>query len=345
MAPSRDPETRDLIKRLHAERRRRKQRRLLLAGLGSVVLLAAVIAAVFAALSTGDDGAAGPGSSAVATTGPSSSAVAGTSPASRPPTTGGTTVSSMSPSSTGTSDTGTVTTVPTTPTTVPTTPTTVPTTPATGNPLMGKVVVIDPGHQAHANPELEPIGPGSSRRKAKVSGGTSGVVTHTPESELALAVGLKLRHALQARGITVIMTRMTQDVDISNIERARIANQAGADLFVRLHANGSPNQSVHGLFVLYPASIKGWTDDIAAASKEAATLVLRELIAATGAQDRGLQERSDLTGFNWSDVPVVLAEMGYMTNPAEDRLLATPAYEDKLVEGFVRAIVQFLERK
>ena len=204
------------------------------------------------------------------------------------------------------------------------------------------MIAIDPGHQARANGALEPIGPGSTRKKAKVSSGTSSVLTGIPESEVALAVGLKLQDALEARGIEIVMTRTTQDVDISNMARAELENKAGADLTVRLHANGSGDRSVHGLFTLYPASIKGWTDDIAAASKRAAIIAQRELIAATGAQDRGLQERSDLTGFNWSDVPVILVEMGFMSNPTEDKQLRTPAYQDKIVQGLVQAIVEFL---
>ncbi|MCE5254466.1 MAG: N-acetylmuramoyl-L-alanine amidase [Actinomycetia bacterium] len=209
-------------------------------------------------------------------------------------------------------------------------------------PRAGKVVVIDPGHQADGNPATEPVGPGSSDYKAKVSSGTSGVATGTPESELVLAVALKLRDALLAHGIEVVMTRTTEDGDLSNIERAQIANSAGADLFVRIHADGSDDAATSGIHVLYPASIKGWTDDIAAASKEAAALAQRELIAATGAVDRGLDARSDMTGFNWSDVPVILPEIGFMTNPAEDRLLATTAYQDKIVAGLVRAILAFL---
>jgi N-acetylmuramoyl-L-alanine amidase len=178
--------------------------------------------------------------------------------------------------------------------------------------------------------------------KAKVSSGTAGVVTGIPESELNLVVGLKLRDALEASGVKVIMTRTTQDVRISNIERVQIANDAGADLFVRIHADGSDNQSAQGIHVLYPASIKGWTDDIAAASKIAAQLAQRELIAATGAKDRGIDARDDMTGFNWSDVPAIIPEMGFMTNPEEDRLLATDSYRDKIVKGLTRAILSFL---
>jgi N-acetylmuramoyl-L-alanine amidase len=206
----------------------------------------------------------------------------------------------------------------------------------------GKVVVIDPGHQAHGDSSLEPVGPGSSDKKAKVSDGTSGVATGTPESALVLAVSLKLRDALEARGVKVVMTRTTQDVNLSNIQRAEIANRAGADLFVRVHADGATTAATAGIHVLYPVSINGWTDDIAVASKKAASLAQRELIAATGANDRGIDARSDMSGFNWSDVPAIIPEIGFMTNATEDRLLATAAYQDKIVAGLTRAIVSFL---
>ncbi|MCX8032463.1 MAG: N-acetylmuramoyl-L-alanine amidase [Thermoleophilia bacterium] len=214
--------------------------------------------------------------------------------------------------------------------------------PVTAGASTSKVVVIDPGHQAKANCETEPIGPGSSTRKAKVSSGTAGVSTGIPESQLVLTIGLKLRDSLLAHGIRVVMTRTTQDVNLSNIERAQIANQAKADLFVRIHADGSDNPATRGIHVLYPASIKGWTDDIASESRRAALLAQEALVAATGAVDRGVDARSDLTGFNWSDVPVILAEIGFMTNPDEDRLLATEDYQDKIVGGFTKAILAFL---
>jgi N-acetylmuramoyl-L-alanine amidase len=205
------------------------------------------------------------------------------------------------------------------------------------------VVVIDPGHQAAANYDQEPVGPGSTTTKAKVSSGTASVNTGAPESALVLAVGLKLRDALEAYGIEAVMTRTAQEVDVSNVERAQIANQAGADLFVRVHADGSTDSSVNGVLVLYPASIAGWTDDIGAQSTRAATLALQELVAATGARSRGLSARSDLAGFNWSDVPVFLPEIGLMTNPTEDALLATDAYQNKIVQGLTRAILSYLD--
>jgi N-acetylmuramoyl-L-alanine amidase len=209
-------------------------------------------------------------------------------------------------------------------------------------PDTGLVVVIDPGHQAVPDLTLEPVGPGSTDMKAKVSSGTAGVATGTPESELALTLGLKLRDALEAEGIHVVMTRTTNDVNISNMQRAQLANQAGADLFVRVHADGSTNANTHGIHVLYPESIAGWTDDIAVPSKAAAALALQELVAATGAVNLGLVVRADMTGFNWSDVPAIIPEVGFMTNSAEDRLMATGAYQDKIVQGLTKAILGFL---
>jgi N-acetylmuramoyl-L-alanine amidase len=205
-----------------------------------------------------------------------------------------------------------------------------------------KLVVIDPGHQLYANNALEPVGPGSTTMKAKVSGGTASYNTGSPESALVLKVGLKLRDALKSYGLDVVMTRETQNVNISNAQRAQAANAAGADLFVRIHADGSTNSTVNGVLMLYPATIKGWTDDIASESARGANIALQEMVKATGAKNRGLSARSDLAGFNWSDVPTFLPEIGLMTNPTEDGLLATDAYQDKIVAGLTKAILCFL---
>ncbi len=316
MAAPRRPETKELIRTLHSKRRRRRVTRLALTGSVAVAVLAAVIAgAVLAADRLGG------------TTQTTASVMAAVS------TTVRSTTTSEAPPTTATTQQASTTTQSTPPTT------------SENAWLSGKVVAVDPGHQSRADYELEPIGPGSSTEKARVSSGTASPTTGTPESEVTLAVGLKLRDALEALGIEVVMTRTTQDVDVPNSERARIANEASADLAVRLHCDGATDESVHGLFTLYPASIKGWTDDIAAESKKAAQIVQDAVIAATGAKDRGTQERSDLTGFNWSDVPDILIEMGFMTNAAEDKLLESDRYQDKIVQGLVDGIVEYLKTK
>src|SRR5262245_28968694 len=192
------------------------------------------------------------------------------------------------------------------------------------------VVVLDPGHDLKANLRTEPIGPGSATRKILDGGGTSGVVTGIREADLNLAVALRLRTLLRHAGVRVVMTRTTTSgPSMGNVARADIANRNHAALFLRIHADGAPSHSAAGTHTLYPALHAGWTDDVYAASKRAARIVQRELVRSLDVPDRGLQERSDYTGFNWSDVPVILVEMGFMTNPAEDRLLATDAYRQR----------------
>jgi N-acetylmuramoyl-L-alanine amidase len=333
--PVRERETRDLIQRLQAKRQRRRKQRLVMVGIGGVVVVALLVAvAILVASGSGEqDGPVGP--SATLNTGGNTTTTGAATTADATTTTADATTTTAIADTTTTSQV-TTTSKATTTTVKPSPASTTATRPT------GVVVVIDPGHQAKGDSSTEPVGPGSSEKKAKVSSGTAGVVTGTPESELVLTIALKLRDALASHGVEVVMTRTGQNVNISNIQRAQIANDAGADLFVRIHADGADSASTAGIHVLYPVSIEGWTDDIAAASKSAAALAQRELIAATGANDRGIDARSDMTGFNWSDVPVILPEIGFMTNAAEDRLLATAAYQDKIVLGLTRAILSFL---
>jgi N-acetylmuramoyl-L-alanine amidase len=207
------------------------------------------------------------------------------------------------------------------------------------------VVVVDPGHDLRANADTEPIAPGSSMRKIKDGGGTHGVASGLREAELNLKVGLLLRRMLERAGVKVVMTRTrTAATSMGNIARARIANRAGAGLFLRIHADGSTDPSARGTHTLYPALRRGWTDDVYSESKRAARIVQRDLRAALGFPDRGLQERSDFTGFNWADVPVILVEMGFMTNPTDDRLLATRAYQRRAALGLCRGTQRFLGR-
>jgi N-acetylmuramoyl-L-alanine amidase len=205
----------------------------------------------------------------------------------------------------------------------------------------GPVVCLDPGHQAVANTGPEPIGPGASETKPKVTNGATGVRSGTPEHEVALAIALKVKRRLEAAGVAVVMTRSAASVDISNAARARVANESGADLFVRIHADGSTNAGHHGVTTLYPAGNE-WVAPIAERSLRAAALVHRETIRATGANDRSIIGRGDIAGFNWATVPSVLVETGFLTNPAEDRMLNDPAYQDTLASGIARGVLIYL---
>lgn len=204
------------------------------------------------------------------------------------------------------------------------------------------VICIDAGHQSKGNNAKEPVGPGSRTLKAKVSSGTQGVSTNIPEYKLTLEVALKLEKALQ-NDYRITMIRRTHNVDISNSERATRCNQAGADLALRLHADGSNNRSVQGMSFLYPSASSPFTKNIATQSLEIANILSRAVLKETQANSRGIVPRSDLTGFNWSKVPVVLIEMGFMTNPKEDKKLSEAAYQDKIVKGIKEGLDSYFK--
>lgn len=200
------------------------------------------------------------------------------------------------------------------------------------------LVCLDPGHGTAPaiGRQTEPIGPGSSQRKIKDGGGAPG------EAPVALAIAQRTRAILQRDGYRVAMTRTGPGYTGGNVARARFCNVRHAALMVRIHADGSTDASRHGVHTLYPALRRGWTDDIYASSLRAARKVQTAVVRQTGARDIGLVPRSDLTGFNWADVPAVLVEAGFMTNPAEGRLLRTSMYQLKVARGIAAGTKAFL---
>ena len=216
---------------------------------------------------------------------------------------------------------------------------------ATGIPKLDptNVVVIDAAHQRKGNSEKEPIGPGASETKAKVAGGTSGATSGLKEYELTLMVAEKLQAELQERGYQVIMVRTSHDVDMSNSERAQVANDAAADAFIRIHANGSENTSVHGAMTICQTASNPYNADFHEQSKSLSEKVLDALVAETGCKKQYVWETDTMSGINWCQVPVTIVEMGYMTNPEEDTLMATEDYQEKIADGIANGIDQFLE--
>ncbi len=209
--------------------------------------------------------------------------------------------------------------------------------------LSGKIICIDPGHCVFGSNYQEPVAPGSTVTKPAFVSGTSGAVY--TEEQLNLIVGLKLEQRLAELGAEVLMTRRTAECELSNVGRAEFANKAGAALVVRLHADGSENSGVSGMSMLIPTGDHISDRELLDKSHRAGELILEQAALSTGAQNRGLSPRSDMTGFNWSTVPVVLLEMGFMTNPEEDAALSTEEYQDKIVDGIVNGLEMYFEEE
>jgi N-acetylmuramoyl-L-alanine amidase len=206
------------------------------------------------------------------------------------------------------------------------------------------VVTIDAGHQSIHNHALEPIGPGSKVLRPKAVSGTQGIYTRTPEYTRNLQVSVKLRYLLVRQGVKVVMIRTRNAVNIPNSTRAKIANAAGSSLFIRVHCDGSTIHSKHGISTLTPG-LNAWTGPVIDSSLAAATLVHQGMLDRTGAADRGVVPRTDMAGFNWAKVPSVIVEMGFMSNIAEDRLLAIKAYRDKLAAGILDGTMAYLRSR
>ena len=199
------------------------------------------------------------------------------------------------------------------------------------------LICIDPGHGTipAIGRQTEPIGPGSSQLKIKDGGGAAG------EAPVALAIALKTRALLKGDGYRVALTRTGRTYAGGNIERARFCNVRHSTLMIRIHADGSNDRSLHGVKTLVPALHRGWTDDIYASSVRAGRKVQSAVVRQTRALDLGLVQRSDLTGFNWANVPAILVECGFMTNPAEARLLRSSAYQLKIARGLTAGAEAF----
>ena len=208
------------------------------------------------------------------------------------------------------------------------------------------VICIDPGHQDHGMADTEQNGPGSTVMKAKLTTGTQGTATGNTEYEINLEIGLILRDVLRSKGYTVVMTREINDVSISNAERARFAAASGAEVFLRLHCNGASDSSVRGVVTYQPSSSNPYlSQDVITKSQILAQLLGSCQCSKTGQKFLGVVNGDDMTGINWAEMPVSIIEMGYMSNPDEDRFLGSPEGQKLIAEGIADGVDAFFEEQ
>lgn len=204
----------------------------------------------------------------------------------------------------------------------------------------GHIVCIDPGHQGEwvDMSATEPNAPGSSVMKAKCSTGTAGTYTGLNEYQLNLDVSLKLQQILTDRGYQVVMTRTDNDTAISNAERAQLATSAGADITVRVHANGDDSHTASGALTMCPSPDNPYVSSLYDQSNLLSQCILDSYCAATGFGSRGIIYTDDMTGINWSTVPVTIVEMGFMTYESDDRQMADPNFQQTMATGIADGI-------
>lgn len=210
-------------------------------------------------------------------------------------------------------------------------------------PLKGLVVCIDPGHGILTRKvkKTEPIAPGSKIMKAATASGTTGVATRVTEESLNLTVSLKLEKALADQGAKVIMVRESHTCNMTNVERTDFWNKSGAELVIRIHANGSDSKKASGVLMMIPGDKYIKDKDLLTKSAKAGEFIMDAVLKSTKAKSCGTVKSTDLTGFNWSKIPVMLLEMGFMTNPEEDKLLNSDAYQNKIVSGIAEGVAKY----
>lgn len=208
------------------------------------------------------------------------------------------------------------------------------------------IVAIDPGYQSEKidMSDLEPNGPGSSEMKAKCTTGTQGAFTGIPEYSLNLNISLKLKDELESRGYQVVMTRTDNDTAISNKERAEYAAAQGAEICVRIHANGSDSGNSSGALAMSPSESNPYVSSLYEDSNQLSWDILDSYCSVTGFTNWGVQYTDTMTGINWSSIPVTILEMGFMTNENDDRQMNDEAFQNVMASGIADGIDTYFSR-
>ena len=204
-------------------------------------------------------------------------------------------------------------------------------------------VALDPGQQEKAMTEDEPIGPGASTTVDKMSYGATSTTTGKREHEWSLAFTLKVKEELMARGYEVFMTREESTVELSNADRAKLANESGAEIYISIQADAASNVDAKGIYAQIPSKSNSFIGTMYEECKSMAGFIQSELIKATGAKDRGLSETDKVTTLNWSKIPVTVLQLGFMSNKEEDTNLWSEDYQKKMVKAICDGIDAYFE--
>ncbi len=201
----------------------------------------------------------------------------------------------------------------------------------------GITVCIDPGHSSVVASGYVPLGPGSSDMKLADTSGTRGRFSGVSEYILTMQIANQLRTELEARGYNVIMTRYDNSTPVDCVTRAQIGNN-GADIMVRIHADGLDNSSASGAHAIVISPNNPWNPQTYAGSARLGRCIIDSYCSATGIRNRGVFEQNNMTGNNWSTIPCVLLEMGFMTNEHDDLYMTNPANQTTMVNGIANGI-------
>lgn len=207
-----------------------------------------------------------------------------------------------------------------------------------------KKIVIDPGKQSNANMVMEEIGPGSTETKMGASDGFTGSILGTKESSLNLEYALLLKAELEKRGYEVVLTRESDSVDLTNKARAEFANTEAADIFIRIQMNFSSNSELSGVMAITMTKQSPYNSNLYSNSNVLATRILQNIILQTNAANHGIYETDQMTVINWSEAPVVIVNLGYLSNEADEANLINAAYKTKIITGMADGIDSYFQK-
>ncbi len=210
-----------------------------------------------------------------------------------------------------------------------------------------KYIVIDPGHGGQFT--------GTS--------GYSGAETGFYEKVGTLEIGLKLKEELEGTDIKVFMTRQT-DRDFANdskedlIERMKIANSYvrgnnDNSLFISIHHNAYPFSTlVKGYETYYYSKAAAWDEEyppdpiqvnFESESRRLASIVHPQVLNKTGLLDKGIQNDQAFFVIRNAQMPSVLVELGYMSNPSEENLIKTSRFQNDAADALAQAAIKYFK--